>query len=269
MPTTLIPAPTTTVTTQRRLVLTNPADVQHAADALAGGGVVGHGFANISVITSRPDPDIVRQVNVLTGQPADQLGSITVPPDRLPDLYDWTQLPPGLTKRSVLRVVDAFCGSGPFGFRGPAADLVPDHLTQLDGDVVITDVLVPGYDCPSNDFLAHALAATDDCVLHVTYASPSHRGAATEDSGPRFTLLEHADEQDAHHRYAGYQATPPTILSFHRPLIVRDDRRPHLMLERSGSLHVEAVRTTLDELGFGLVISPEADNRLLRQDYAA
>jgi tRNA A37 threonylcarbamoyladenosine synthetase subunit TsaC/SUA5/YrdC len=165
MPTTLTAAPATTAKPPRRLVLTDPADVQHAVDALANGGVVGHGFANGYAMTTRPDAEIVRRVNRMKGRPADQVGSITVPPEHIPELYDWTQLPPGLTRRSVLRVMDAFYDSGPFGFRGPAADHIPPHLTYLKGYVVTAQVMAPGYNCPSNDFLARALAVAHHEVL--------------------------------------------------------------------------------------------------------
>lgn len=256
MPTALAPAPATTAKTPRRLVLTNPADVQHAADVLADGGVVGHGFANVCAITTRPDAATVDRVDRLTGGASDQVGCVTVPPERIPDLFDWTQLPPGLTRRSVLRVVDAFYGSGPFGFRGPAAEHIPAHLTELEADVVTTEVVAPGYDCPSNDFLAQALAAIPDGVLHLASVSayPGH---------PSLTFLEPADDDAVRSRYLGYAAMPATILGFHRPVTVRGDRRPQLLLERHGSLDVDRVRHTLDELGFGLVVSPRAE-RLLR-----
>src|SRR6185312_11811812 len=93
MPTALTSAITTTARTPHRLVLTNPADVQRAVDALADGGVVVHGFANIYAITTRSDADVVQRFNRAHDRPTDWLGSITVPPERLPDLFDWTQLP--------------------------------------------------------------------------------------------------------------------------------------------------------------------------------
>jgi len=83
MPTALTSAITTTARTPHRLVLTNPADVQRAVDALADGGVVGHGFANVYAITTRPDADVVQRFNRAHDRPTDWLGSITVPPERL------------------------------------------------------------------------------------------------------------------------------------------------------------------------------------------
>jgi len=263
MPTALTSATTTAARTPHRLVLTNPADVQHAADALADGGVVGHGFANVYAMTTRPDADIVQRVNRRHDRPADGLGSITVPPERLPDLFDWTQLPPGLTRRSVLRVVDAFYNLGPFGFRGPAAEPVPSHLTYLEADVVTTQVIAPGYKCPSNDFLTRALAAADTDVLHIASANPA-------DHSPDITVLEHPDDAAARSRYPGYRATSATILGFHRPVRVAGDRRPQLLLERHGSLDVDTVRQILDGLGLGLVDrTAPADRQLPLRDWAA
>ena len=259
MPTALTSATPTAARTPHRLVLTDPADVQRAADALADGGVVGHGFANVYAVTTRPDADIVQQVN----GPTDGLGSITVPHERIPDVFDWTQLPPGLTRRSVLRVVDAFYSSGPFGFRGPAAAHIPAHLTYLEADVVTTQVIAPGYACPSNDFLSRALAAADTDVLHITPAHSVHRCSS-------ITLLEHADEDAARSRYPGYQPTSATILGFHLPVRVAGDRRPQWLLEQQGSLGIGTVRQMLDDLGFGLVDrTASADNRLPRRDRAA
>ena len=263
MPTALTSATTTAARTPHRLVLTNPADVQRAADALADGGVVGHGFANVYAMTTRPGADIVQRFTGTHDRPTGGLTSITVPPNRIPDLYDWTQLPPGLTRRSVLRVVDAFYKAGPFGFRGPAAEHLPPHLTYLEADVVTTLVIAPGYNCPSNDFLARALAAADTEVLHIASANPS-------DPSLDITLLEHPDDDTARSRYPGYQATSATILGFHRPVRVAGDRRPQLLLERHGSLDVDTVRQILDDLGFGLVDRAAlADGQPRQHDWAA
>jgi len=263
MPTALTFASTTAARTPHRLVLTNPADVQRAADALADGAVVGHGFANVYAITTRPDADIVQRLNRTHDRPTDGFGSITVPSDRLPDLFDWTQLPPGLTRRSVLRVMDAFYHLGPFGFRGPAAELVPAHLTYLAADVVTTRVIAPGYRCPSNDFLTRALIAANTGVLHIASANPA-------DDRPDITLLEHPDDSTSRSRYPGHQAISATILGFHQPVRVAGDRRPQLLLEQHGSLDADTVRQMLDDLGFGLVDrAAPADGRPPLRDWAA
>jgi hypothetical protein len=49
---------------------------------------------------------------------------------------------------------------------------------------------------------------------------------------------------------------------------VPGDPRPHLVLERHGSLPVEQVRQVLAEFGYGLVLGPRAATRLLLRDYS-
>jgi hypothetical protein len=159
--------------------------------------------------------------------------------------------------------MDAFYNLGPFGFRGPAAEHVPPHLTYLEADVVGTQVIAPGYDCPSNDFLTRALAAADTAVLHIASVNPA-------DHGPDITLLEHPDDDTARSRYPGYRATSATILGFHRPVRVTADRRPQLLLEQHGSLDVATVRQMLDDLGLGLVDrAAPADGQLPQRAWAA
>ena len=58
-----------------------------------------------------------------------------------------------------------------------------------------------------------------------------------------------------------------TILGLHRVVRVPGDPRPHLVLERHGSLPVDLVRRVLDEFGFGLVLGPRPTSRLLLRDY--
>jgi len=129
--------------------------------------------------------------------------------------------------------------------------------------VVTTQVIAPGYKCPSNDFLTRALAAADTDVLHIASANPA-------DHSPDITVLEHPDDAAARSRYPGYRATSATILGFHRPVRVAGDRRPQLLLERHGSLDVDTVRQILDDLGLGLVDrTAPADRQLPLRDWAA
>ena len=58
-----------------------------------------------------------------------------------------------------------------------------------------------------------------------------------------------------------------TILGFHKPGAA-DARRPGLILERHGSMHVDDVRTVLDGLGFDLTLGPRAHTRLQLREYA-
>jgi len=257
-------------------------DAAWAAGRLADGDTVAHAFANFYVITTRADADTVRGVNVMKGRPPGQVGSITGPPSSIPDVWDLSRLPDGLTRASVLRLIDTFFALGPFGFRGPAASDVPEHLTFPDAEITTAQVIAPGYACPSNDFLRRSLRATGDSMLYITSANRSRHLTGADDSPahwtaaglnaefgdePDFLVVEHPDEETARAAYPGYRPMSTTIIGFHRVITVRGDRRPHLILERHGSLHVDDVRGVLDALGFGLVLGPKARTRLLQRDY--
>lgn len=260
-----------------RLVLQDPRDLELAATALGAGAVVGHAFANFYVITTRPDAPTVRSVNRMKGRPLDQVGSITTTPLRIPRVYDWSALPAGLAAHEVLGVMDALFALGPFGFRGPAAPDVPDHLTQQDAGVRTAQVIAPGYACPSNDFLAAALRTAGTDLLYITSAnqsrhlsgapdSPAHWRAAglAADFGtdPRFLLLEHADEDAARARYPRHDPMSTTILAFHRLAGPVVEGRRTLLVERHGSLPVDVVREVVGPFGFDVALGPLATRRL-------
>lgn len=265
-----------------RLLLTRPAHAERVARALADGAVVGHGFANFYVISTRPDAHTVRAVNLLKGRPPGQVGSITTTPARIPGVWDLDALPAGLTRHEALQLVDTLFTLGPFGFRAPAAAHVPDHLTQWDAGVRTAQVIAPGYACPSNDFLARALRATGEDHLYITSANRSRHltGAADEPAhfeavglreefgaDPRFVLLEHVEEAAARASYPAYAPMSTSILALHR-LAPRHQGRPSLVLERHGSLALEDVRAAVAPLGFDVVLGAGAVRRLeLRDPY--
>lgn len=254
-----------------RLVITDPASRAEAAQQLAGNGAaIGHAFANFYAITTRSDAATLRRVNVMKGRPPGQVGSITTVAARIPTLWDWDQLPAPLTRRRVLTVIDTFLALGPFGFRGPAAARIPAQLSWSDDGVRTAQLIAPGHSCPSNDFLGRAIRATGDDLLYITSAnrsrhltgaddSPAHWRAAglRDDFGDRLTIVEHLDEAAVGAAYPGYLPMSTTILGFHR-ITTGADGRPHLRLERHGSLHLDTVRVVLDRLGFGLTIGPGA-----------
>jgi tRNA A37 threonylcarbamoyladenosine synthetase subunit TsaC/SUA5/YrdC len=258
-------------------------DAAYAAQALADGKIVAHGFANFYAITTRADEHTVRRVNVMKGRPPRQVGSITGPPSAVPDVWDLSALPDGLTRRSVLQLLDVFFGMGPFGFRGPAADHIPEHLTLADGAISTAQVIAPGYACPSNEFLRRALSATGDDLLYITSANRSRHFTGADDSPAHWLaaglhaefddqagllVVEHPDEDAARARYPAHAPMSTSVLGLQRLVRVDGDRRPHLILERHGSLPVEHVRAVLDGLGYGLVLGPRAKPRLLQRDYS-
>ncbi|WP_395727345.1 hypothetical protein [Nakamurella sp.] len=266
--------------TARRLI---GRDAGFAARALDAGAIVAHAFANFYAITTRADEATVRRVNLMKGRPPTQVGSITAPPNAIRDAWDFGELPTGLTRRRILQLVDAFFTLGPFGFRGPAAEHIPPHLTMADGPIITTQVIAPGYACASRDFLATALRITGDDFLYVTSANRSRHVAGAADSPahwraaglraefgaePGFLLVEHENEATARARYPRYLPMSTTILAFHRVEHVTGDRRPQLVLERQGSMPVDDVRAVLDDFGFGLVFGPRARNRPTVRDYS-
>src|SRR5690606_7925009 len=120
---------------------------------LRAGAVIAHGFGNIYALTTRGDAATVERVNALKGRPLTQVGSIALPPRRLLSAFDLDALPDALSPELAGRIVDAFTRVGPIGFRGPAAEHVPAHLTAESGGVRTTQVIAPGARCPANRFL--------------------------------------------------------------------------------------------------------------------
>ncbi|MCE0534797.1 hypothetical protein LWF15_04685 [Kineosporia rhizophila] len=250
------------------------------ADWLAAGTVVGHGFANFYAITARPEAESVQRLNRMKGRPADQPGSVTVPPSGVAGLFDWAALPGGLDRRRILTVIDVLYGMGPFGFRGPAVTHVPDHLTVTENGVRTVQVIAPGYACPSNAFLARCLDAAGTDLLYVTSANRSHHLTGAEDSPahwkasglradfghvPNFAVLEHQDEAAARAAYPRFAPMSTSVISFHRALPTDASGRQVLTLERHGSLAVDDIREVLDDLGLGL--TSRAGQRLTARTY--
>ena len=266
--------------TGSRLVLDDPRDAGVAALLLGSGFAIAHGFANIYAITARSDADTVRRVNALKGRPADQVGSLTTPPDRVLHQFDLGQLPSGLTADLVSAVVDAFQAVGPVGFRGPAAPHVPACLTSSVEGVTTTQVIVPGVACPSTDFLAQCWAAVGGSPLFITSANrsryitgapdaPAHwRAAALREEladAEDLVFLEHADEALALARFPRHLPTSTTIIGFHHTQVAAG--RVCLSLERHGSLSAEDVSSVLAPLGLGATVARGAHDRLRPRTY--
>ena len=262
--------------------LSRPADAERAAIAIAGGAVVGHAFGNFYVITTRPDAEVVRGVNLMKGRPADQVGSVTTTRCRVSRLFDWSRLPDGLSRGTVDALIDRLFSIGPFGFRGPAAAHVPDHLAAYDGDIRTTQVIAPGYECPSNGLLRRAMDLLGVEYLYITSANrsrhvtgaddePAHFTAAGLQSEfghePNFVLIRHQDEAAARAAYPLHAPMSTTILGFQR-LGTRDDNgRPRLIVERHGSLPIAALAPIVAAYGFGLELGPKATHRLALRAY--
>ncbi|RKN40583.1 hypothetical protein [Micromonospora endolithica] len=264
------------------LFLDRPAHVATAAHALAAGAVVATAFANMYALVSRPDADTVRRVNLAKGRPGDQTGSVTTVAGRIPALFDWSRVPHRLPAGRVRQLMDALFWAGPFGFRGPAVDRLPAHLTGTDRGVRTVQVIAPGPACPANGFLARALDEIGLDHLHITSANCSrHRTGAPDEPAhwkaagvladlghlADLVLLAHPDEAAARSAYPRHLPTSVTLLSFHAPE-GDPEEPPVLTVDRHGSLHVDDVRRAAAPLGLQVRLGPTAGQRLKARSYA-
>jgi hypothetical protein len=168
------------------------------------------------------------------------------------------------------------------GFRGPAAHHVPGHLTSLDEELRTTQVIGPGYRCPSNELLDAVLTRIGEDFLFITSANVSGgvtgkveaahydlRGMQDDFGGKDgILLIGHRDEGAVRATYARHLPMSTSILAFHK--LDRDETgAPALILERHGSLGVADVRELAAKHGFGLALGEKARERLpLRDDVA-
>ena len=257
-------------------------DERAAADRLAEGELIGYGFGNFYALLARPEAEVVRAANLRKGRPVGQVGSVVTSPLRIPLLFDWSRLPTGLTRHRVLEVMETLFRLGPFGFRGPAADAIPDHLTQDDGRARTTQVIAPGYDCPSNGFVGTCLRRIGGDILFITSANRSHHVSGRGDEPAHYRgddlaaefggdaalmLLRHRDEDAARRRCPAHAPMSTSLLAFHRTGGHDETGRIRLVLERHGSLPVEHVRRHLHPLGFDVVLGPNARTRLAQRSY--
>jgi hypothetical protein len=266
-----------------RYFLSDNLGLDFAAHAVASGGVVTHGFANFYVIVARPDRDVVVRINRMKGRPDDQVGSVTTTPLRTPMLFDWSKLPPGLTPHKVMALMDQLFELGPFGFRGPAAPHIWEHLTWMDGDIRTTQIIAPGYACHSNKFIARSLDLVGEDFLYITSANRSRHVTGADDEPAHyrgtdikaefgkeqgFVVLRHPDENAARAAYPLFAPMSTTILGFHKLGTPTPGGRPRLVVERHGSLHVDDLRPYVERLGFGLELGPKAKVRLSEREYS-
>ncbi|MEV7276062.1 hypothetical protein [Streptomyces sp. NPDC093111] len=253
----------------RALVLGDAEDVRRAAEEVAEGRAVVHGFANFYAVTARADRAVVERVNRLKGRPAGQTGSVTTVPSAVPGLFDWTRLPAELPRRQVRSLLEELFELGPFGFRGPAAERVPEYLTAVQDGLPTVQVIAPGRGCPSNAFFAAALERTGAEFLFITSANrsrqPPHWRAegVVADFGPEpaMRVLAHADDAAARSGYPHHEPVSTSVVSFHRPAGRGRSGLPALTLERQGSLSADHIRSVAANHGFALSLAPGAAPR--------
>ena len=241
------------------------ADLTHrraAAEATAGGAALFYAFGNFCALAALPGLESMRAMNRLKGRPLDQVGSVTTTPEKAASVFDWGNLP-GLSRRLVTAVMSDLHALGPIGFRGPAADHIPDHLTQLDGDTRTVQLISPGDRCPSNALVQDILEHSGEEILYITSANRSGDGSAAHcemaeiqrDFGreDNVVLIGHRNEARNRRAYPVHRPCSTSIVAFHRGV---------LTLERHGSLHVSEIRNVALRRGLALAIGDEAHDRV-------
>ena len=261
--------------TQTTLDLDDPADRSLAAHATALGAALFYGFANFVALAGRPEWDSVLRINRFKGRADGQVGSVTTTRPHFEELFAWDRLPAGLDRDRVLALIDDCYELGPMGFRGPAVDEVPDHLTSVQDGVRTVQLIAPGYACPSNELIDEVLARTRHRWLFITSANrssrttgktePAHYELRTirRDFGGEegVVLIGHRDEEAVRAQYPRYRPMSTSIVAFHR-LTQDADGGPALVLERHGSLELEDARELVERHGLALVAGSGAAERL-------
>jgi tRNA A37 threonylcarbamoyladenosine synthetase subunit TsaC/SUA5/YrdC len=252
------------------LSLSDAFDRRAAARATAGGAALFYGFGNFCALAGLPDRTSVLRINRLKGRPPAQAGSVTSDPQRMALAFDWSHIPRHFEPELLISMMADFQALGPIGFRGPAAAMVPDHLTVSDGFVRTVQHISPGVRCRSNALVRDVLDLTGDDLLLITSANRSSHSSAAHyemqairaEFGHRrdVVMIGHDDETANRRSYPRHLPCSTSIVAFHRD--VRDGDRPALVLERHGSLRIEDVREVARRHGYGLVVAPGAHVRV-------
>ena len=133
---------------------------------------------------------------------------------------------------------------GPIGFRGPAADSIPAHLTVTDHGIRTVQLISPGDACPSNALVGDVLDLIGEDVLYITSANTSshvskHLEAAHYEmreiqrefgQRPDVTLIGHRNERAIRRSVPA----PPAVLDVDRRLPPRRARARAARLARRG-----------------------------------
>jgi len=241
-----------------------------AAQAAELGATVLYAFGNFCAMAGHPRIESIHRINRQKGRPVNQVGSVTTTRPHFEALFDWDLLPDGLGKDVVLAMFDAFFELGPMGFRGPAARSVTAQLTSYDAEVKTTQIVGPGYRCPSNKLVDQVLGFIGRDYLFATSANVSS-GATGQVEPAHFSmagiqadfgadegvvLIGHRDEEAVRASYPMHLPMSTSILSFHKLV------DGSLVLERHGSLDVPDVADVVKQFGFGLTLGPGAQERL-------
>lgn len=255
--------------------LNNSDDRAEAARATALGAAMFYSFGHFCAIAARPELESVQRVNLLKGRPINQVGSITTTRRHLESLFDWDQLPAGLTPEQILGLIDALLEIGPIGLRGPASPLIPSHLTSLDAGCRTTQLISPGVRCRSNELLHAILDQVPYDFLFITSANissgrtgqvePAHvelQGMQRDFGGcDGVVMIGHRDEAAVRLSYPEHLAMSTSIVAFHA-LAPGERSKPSLVLERHGSLSAERIREVAARFSMDLQLGEGGQVRL-------
>jgi tRNA A37 threonylcarbamoyladenosine synthetase subunit TsaC/SUA5/YrdC len=240
------------------LDLASQADRRLAAIAATNGAALFYGFGNFCALAAMPDRASMERINQLKGRPLAQAGSVTTDPWRAPRVFAWDRV----DRARIEAVMEDFMAVGPIGFRGPAASIVPDHLTVMDGDVRTAQLISPGLRCQSNLLVGEILNRSGEELLFITSANTSstvsrqveaahcEMRAIRDEFGdhPEAVLIGHYDEHATRAMYPWHLPCSTTIISFHRG---------ELVLERHGSLSIEHAKVIAAKHGFRLAVASD------------
>jgi hypothetical protein len=185
---------------------------------------------------------------------------VTADPWRAHRVFDWDRV---ADRAAIEAVMDDFLALGPIGFRGPAARIVPEHLT-VNGTA---QWISPGHACPSNQLVGEVLNRSGEDLLFITSANTSSTVTRQVEAAhcemrairaefghhPQAVLIGHADEQAARARYRYHLPCSTTIIAFDGG---------GLVLERHGSLGIEHAKVIAARHGFELTVAPGAHERV-------
>lgn len=280
---------------------------RRAGQAIAAGVPGFVPFGPFAALMFHPHEESMRSVNVAKGRGPDQVASVVTTREHVESLFDLENLEGGLTREGVMNMINTFYDrsednehrqfAGPFGFRGPAAAHIPDHLTTIDSVTKerTVQLIAPGYDCESNDIVAEALTAmkkrdeTQPNYIAITSANPSsHKtgklepahfrrlgiqaefGKVGEDEYPlKFFIVGYetnADEDTVANRYLNHDRNSTTILDFSHAEASADGVTT-VHLARHGSLPNAITEGVVNNLGMNFVIPDSAAKATPLREY--
>ncbi len=241
------------------------ADRREAAEATAEGAALFYAFGNFCALAARPDLESLRAINALKGRPLDQVGSVTTTPERGRLVFDWDKVQIGWS--ALVATMADLQALGPIGFRGPAADSIPEHLSRTDAGVRTVQLITPGDACPSNGLIGDILDLTGEDILFITSANTSSHITRQAEAAhyemreiqqefgewPGVMLIGHGNERAIRRQYPRHLPCSTSIVAFHTGTLV---------LERLGSLDADVIAAVAARHGLTLTIGDGARERV-------